>query len=250
MKRTFLGFLVTQLLIGVFAFGCDDEVPSRPPVTDKPLVPSRPGIVQVGGPNDALIDEASACSRFQSALQTGVTRLQCANIPVGECPELVHPLVELPCVMYSEPSVSQCEDIFSAAKTCEDLGPGSCVLTAILDPTDSSGMPLECAERDSTSTGSTASSTSDAADSSVLDPGTDATGLDGAPHSSGATDIEDAASTENPDARTTDDGATNATSQATTSSQESSKDPASGDASVAPPPDAELDAASTLESGT
>lgn len=147
--------LFPALVWCLFAVGCESETPRpKQPAGDKPVVASRPGIVQVGGPNDPVIDEATACSRFRTALESNWTRLNCGEVVIQECPELVHPLVELPCVMYSDPSVSQCEQIFDEAQTCADLGPGSCVLTAILDPTDAMGLPLECDERDSTDSSS------------------------------------------------------------------------------------------------
>lgn len=149
--------------------GCDgNQVPRRVRAADKPVVPSRPGIVQVGGPHDVVTDEATACSRFRAALQAGITRLNCTNLELAECPELVHPLVELPCVMYSEPSVTDCERMFATATTCAELGPGGCVLTAILDPTDSDGIPLECADRDPTDTTTDSDSVVDS--DSTLDP--------------------------------------------------------------------------------
>jgi hypothetical protein len=151
MKRASTRLLVPQLVWCLFTLGCDSDPPQRKQQGgDNPIVASRPGIVQVGGPNDSVIDEATACSRFKSALESNIERLKCTNLAVEECPSLVHPLVDLPCVMYSEPSVSECEEIFDDAKNCDGLAPGACVLSAILDPTDAEGLPLECSERDST----------------------------------------------------------------------------------------------------
>jgi hypothetical protein len=149
MKRAASWLLVPQFMWCVVVFGCDDEIRARKmPTGDEPIVPSRPGIVQVGGSGDPLIDEAEACSRFSTALTSAITRLKCMDMEVSACPELVHPLVDLPCILYSEPSVERCEGVFGMVQTCGELKPGGCVLTAILDPTDTNGVPLECEERD------------------------------------------------------------------------------------------------------
>lgn len=166
--------MVPALVSWVAVVGCENKQPPRRiRDADKPVVASRPGIVQVGGPHDVVTDEATACSRFRNALQAGIERLGCRYLEAAECPELVHPLVELPCVMYSEPSVTECERMFAAATTCEELGPGGCVLTAILDPTDSNGIPLDCPQRDATDTTDwgTTSPTDASVDASPVDAG-------------------------------------------------------------------------------
>jgi hypothetical protein len=215
MNGSAFWLLVPQVVVGVFAWGCaNGDGTGR--IGDNAVVPSRPGIVQVGGAHDPVIDETTACFRFRAALQSNVERLQCATVPVGDCPALVHPLVEWPCVMYSEPSVAQCEAIFAQASSCADLGLGSCVLTAILDPTDANGVPLECPERDSSSgvpadSGATTSYNSETTDERS-NSATDGTGSDSygvtsnAESNSGAAD-SDAVDTGAADSDAADTGA-------------------------------------------
>lgn len=104
---------------------------------DTPFVGSKPGLVQNGGGSDEFVFEQEACQRYRQALVQRTAALSC-SFSWPSCPQLIRPAASLDCVAYSSPSVVACEKVFAEAEGCEQLLPGSCLLTAVIDYRDPS----------------------------------------------------------------------------------------------------------------
>ncbi len=119
---------------GALSSGCSDDGLVDPPEPNAERVPSRPGIVQVMGDDGPLLGEGEACERFRAAWETNRLRLECGERnSLLACPALVQPLASMECVSYTLESVNTCTAKFDAAKRCEELAAGACVLTAVVE---------------------------------------------------------------------------------------------------------------------
>jgi hypothetical protein len=79
--------------------------------------------------NGKPLMEAESCQAIQEALTDAAFRVGCVAT-VQQCPGMVRSIYGKDCMQYDEATVNACVAFYAKAKTCDEITPEQCVLTA------------------------------------------------------------------------------------------------------------------------
>lgn len=137
--------------------------------TVEPTVDAKPGIRQVGSADGPLLDEDAACAELREALVDATSRLDCDDVAVQECPELIRPAGSLACLRFSEESVDACVGAIEGHGSCSDFTREACVVVAVTSERTEGCVPPGAADGGPDEPGDDDAADDDVADDDVAD---------------------------------------------------------------------------------
>lgn len=115
------------LTVGCAASACEDERSGGEDVA------ARPALTQVGSAEGPFLDEDVACEAIRAVLVDARDSLDCDDIAVPQCPDLIRPGGTIACTRFTERSVDGCLETTTEYQSCSDFSRRRCLLVSALD---------------------------------------------------------------------------------------------------------------------